>query len=511
MAERRVIAGVLFSLRKAETQPGEEICVVGSNAWLGHWDPQRSVKLSTDADSYPYWSTQEVIWLLDDDTGFAEFEYKYIRDRRKLGGETVWEEDIPNRRVRLCPVNGKANVWLVGDEFWGETGSTISVCAEQQLSDNHDFTPSTRIFSQNQLSGIDDVPSDTQLAREMSVCSGISRVVSCSVLPEGRSLAVNNSLSPEREPMQDVALNGPMDASPQDNTKSDAPGAFGEAYSVLGDNPIGTGSFGLVWRCVPRTHLFDGNASGGGIVRAVKKITMSKLLPRDIQNLFGHEYREGEIRMHQAVKHPHIIELFQVFQEPHIVSLVMECCLGGDLFDLITSHGAGLPEPGTARMQRHLLEALAFLHAHDIVHRDVKCENVLILEEGKPIEMSTFKLCDLGFAARLGSDSQKLHTKLGSPDNVAPEIARGEAYGAPVDCWAAGVLLYMALAARPPFCAATDLEVLMKVREGNYDLSSGTWQQRSEHAKHVVRRLMTFQAFDRATARDALALGWFKP
>jgi len=515
MVEKRAVVGVLFSLRKAETQPGEEIHVVGSNALLGQWDPQRSVALSTDANSYPCWSTQQVIWLHNHDRGIAEFEYKYIRDRRKLGGGTVWEDNIPNRRARVCLMDGKANVWLVGDETWGKVGHSVTICSEQQLSEDYDFTPSTRNFSQNRLLGIDSVPSETQLAREMSTCSGLSRAVSCSPLPERVSLAVSYSLLPEGEPTQDVTLDGPADASTQDNTGCGAPGTFDEAYVILGESPIGTGSFGLVWRCAPRAqHLSGipgGDAAGGGTARAVKRITMSKLLPRDVQNLFGHDHREGEIRMHQAFKHPHVIELYEVFHEPHIVSLVMECCLGGDLFDLIASHGAGLPEPGTARMQRHLLEALAFLHEQGVAHRDVKCENVLIVEQGKPMERNTFKLCDLGFAARLGGDSQKLHTRLGSPDNVAPELARGEAYGTPVDCWAAGVLLYMALAARPPFYAATDIEVLKKVREGKYDVSSGTWQRISEHAKHVVCRLMAFQACSRASARDALALEWLKP
>lgn len=519
MAEQRAVAGVLFCLGKAETQPGEEIRVVGSSALLGQWDPQRSVALSTDARSYPYWSTQQVIWLHGDDTGIAEFEYKYIRDRRKLGGGTVWEDGIPNRRVRVCLMDGKANVWLVGDETWGKIGSTIRPCSERQLSSDLDFTPSTRIFSQNRLADNDDLPRETRLAREMSACSGLSRAVSCNLLPEGASLSVSNSLLPEGEATQDAVFDGPKDASSHENTGKTGrgePGTFDEAYVVVGDSPIGTGSFGLVWRCAPRAQhtsaIPGGDAAGGGeTARAVKRITMSKLLPRDVRNLFGYEHREGEIRMHQTLKHPYVIELYEVFHEPHIVSLVMECCLGGDLFDVIASHGKGLPEPGTARMQRHLLEALAFLHLHSVVHRDVKCENVLVLEEGKPMERSTFKLCDLGFAARLGGVSQKLHTRLGSPDNVAPEIARGESYSTPVDCWAAGVLLYMALAARPPFYAATDIEVLKKVKEGNYDLSSGIWQQTSGHAKHVVRRLMAFQANSRASAREALALEWLSP
>jgi len=497
--------GVLFSLRRAETQFGEEIRVVGSNALLGQWDPQRSIALSPDANSYAYWSTQQVIWLHNHDTEVAEIEYKYIRDRRKLGGGTVWEEDIPNRRAKVCLMDGKANVWLVRDETWGKVGSSVSICSEEQLSDDYDLTPST--------SG--SVPSEITLAGEMSTCSGLPRAMSCSLLPEGLLPAVSNSLLPEGEPTQDVTLDQPADASPLDNTGRGDPGTFDEAYVVLGESQIGTGRFGQVWRCVPRAQhlssILGGDTASGGTARAVKRITTSKLLPRDIRNLFGHEHREGEIRMHQALKHPHIIELYEVFDEPHIVSLVMECCLGGDLFDLIDSHGTGLPEPGTARMQRHLLEALAFLHGHGVVHRDVKCENVLILEQGKPMERSTFKLCDLGFAARLGGDSQKLHTKLGSPSHVAPELVRGEAYGVPVDCWAAGVLLYIALSAQSPFYAATDIEVLKKVRDGKYDVSSGTWQQISEHAKHVVCRLMAFQAFSRASARDALALEWLTP
>ena len=108
----------------------------------------------------------------------------------------------------------------------------------------------------------------------------------------------------------------------------------------------------------------------------------------------------------------------------------------------------------------HLLSALHFLHSQPVVHRDVKCENVLLAKENVPPELNVFKLCDFGFAARPRAPSYRLTTRMGSPDTVAPEVVRGEAYWTPVDCWAAGVLLYMSLSATPPFYAQSDAEAL---------------------------------------------------
>jgi len=227
-----------------------------------------------------------------------------------------------------------------------------------------------------------------------------------------------------------------------------------------------------------------------------------------MDNLFGRDGFEGEIHMHLRLKHPHIVAMHEVFDAPGIVSLVMECCRGGDLFDLIKGSCMGLPEPGAARALRHLLNALAFLHSILIVHRDVKCENVLCAERGLPIERSTFKLCDFGFAACLKSADGFLQTRLGSPDAVAPEVVKGQMYSTPVDCWAAGVLLYMALSASSPFWDKTDTEVLRKVKKGEYRLSGPKWDRVSREAKDVVRRLLTYNPAMRVSAAQALGLPW---
>lgn len=210
--------------------------------------------------------------------------------------------------------------------------------------------------------------------------------------------------------------------------------------------------------------------------------------------------------MHLGLTHPHVVKLYEVFEDADVVSLVMERCNGGDLFDLIASHAdkGGLTETCSARVQVHLLSALAFLHDIPVVHRDVKCENVLLSQKGIPPEQNTYKLCDFGFAARPEPPEYRLSTRMGSPDTVAPEVVRGHAYWTPVDCWAAGVLLYMSLSATPPFYATSDAEVLQKVKHCLYKMEGSRWEHVSGESKSLIRQLMCAEQSSRATAQQAL-------
>lgn len=284
---------------------------------------------------------------------------------------------------------------------------------------------------------------------------------------------------------------------------------FEDVYSIVGEEPIGEGSFGLVWSCLRKTMVRGGDDQ----LRAVKRISKRNLAQRDVRNLFGDEGVEGEIRMHFRLKHRHIVAMHEVFDDSSTVSLVMEVCRGGDLFDMITDyadkHDSGLPEMATARVLRHLLRALKFLHDLHIVHRDVKCENVLLLEKGQDIKVGTYKLCDFGFAAEEKEETgRKLKSRLGSPDTVAPEVIKGEQYSTPVDCWAAGVLLFMALSATPPFWANSDVGVLQRVRAGQYHFSHARWTRISDEAKDLVRMLLEYQPSNRASATQLLELPW---
>mmetsp|Transcript_12846 Transcript_12846/g.36505 ORF Transcript_12846/g.36505 Transcript_12846/m.36505 type:complete len:549 (-) Transcript_12846:389-2035(-) len=540
-----ISVGVVFNLVCAETEPGEEIALAGASAVLGGWDPERAVSLSTNTLTFPKWSTNVLWFSLPSPAALPlRLEYKYLRDRRKLGGSLSWEESIPNRSVCISSCSIEV-AWLVHDMSWESLEVVLhqglapalkaqpEACLKRQISpewsggpedaeagDDDDslrgelFTPTCRTIepatSMCSLAWGSLAP--PEMAREESATSlhrwSASSLAEC----QNETPAGNTDLAPPGTGMRkntSVSLlpDSPQPECPCEDADRLAPTAsalaFEATYAIVGEKPLGEGSFGLVWSCRLRS-----SAMGNPGIRAVKRIRKALLKPRDIDNLFGRDGLEGEIHMHLRLKHPHVVAMHEVFNAPTIVSLVMECCEGGDLFDLITASRLGLPESSAARALRHLLSALAFLHGLLIVHRDVKCENLLCAERGLPIERSTFKLCDFGFAASLRAAGGQLRTRLGSPDAVAPEVVIGARYSTPVDCWAAGVLLYMSLSASSPFWDKTDAEVLRKVKKGEYKLSGPKWDRISCEAKDVVRQLLTYNPSVRITAQRALGMAW---
>jgi len=221
---------------------------------------------------------------------------------------------------------------------------------------------------------------------------------------------------------------------------------------------------------------------------------------------------DGEIATHMTMKHPHIVELFEYFDDSHTVTMVLEYCHGGDLFDAIVRQsrvtGCGLPEHQAVVATRHTLSALAYVHRQQVVHRDLKCENILLARAGVPLERNVFKLCDFGFAAH--DRGEGLKDRLGSPDTVAPEIVAGSRYSFSADLWSMGTLVYMMLSATSPFKAATDADVLRKVRAGCYSLNGALWDSISAPPKHVVTSLMIIDPNLRPSAEETLQKAWLK-
>lgn len=233
-------------------------------------------------------------------------------------------------------------------------------------------------------------------------------------------------------------------------------------------------------------------------------------------NLLGREDGSGgEIPLHSGLQHPNLVILHHVLEDKQTVAMVMECCHGGDLFDAITVPGRGtqaLPEKGARRACRDVLSALQYLHENGIAHRDIKCENVLLLHASPPtpIEWNCFKLCDFGFATRCPRGETPLRCMLGSPETVAPEVVHGIPYGGKADVWSTGVILFSMLVAASPFSSSSDRKTLSRVRQGAYSLSTPRWATVSEQAKDMVRTLMCFDQFERPEPAAALQHPWLQ-
>ncbi|KAK3638870.1 hypothetical protein LTR56_012783 [Elasticomyces elasticus] len=170
-----------------------------------------------------------------------------------------------------------------------------------------------------------------------------------------------------------------------------------------------------------------------------------------------------EVEMLKSVSHPSLIHLKACEYQPTRALLVLTYCPGGDLFELASQKRDVLTPHMVQRMFAELVSAVRYLHAHWIVHRDIKLENVLVnmrdlqsitdpLEHSRPI----ITLTDLGLSRRVPQPpaSPLLTTRCGSEDYAAPEILLGQPYdGRQTDAWALGVLLYALMEGRLPFDA----------------------------------------------------------
>jgi eukaryotic-like serine/threonine-protein kinase len=156
------------------------------------------------------------------------------------------------------------------------------------------------------------------------------------------------------------------------------------------------------------------------------------------------------------LRHPHIVQVYQVGQHGGVPFLALEFVGGGTLAQRLA--GGPLPPRQAAQLLEALARAVQHAHRHGVVHRDLKPANVLLTEEGQP------KVADFGLARQPGPALTATGAVLGTPSYMAPEQAAGEAVGPAADVYALGAVLYEALTGRPPFRAASALETLGQVR-----------------------------------------------
>ncbi|KAH7883635.1 kinase-like protein [Phlebopus sp. FC_14] len=175
-----------------------------------------------------------------------------------------------------------------------------------------------------------------------------------------------------------------------------------------------------------------------------------------------HEYwEEGKI----VKGHPNICQLLDFFEDNHYYYLVLPSTIRErhpnepppptDLFDLVEAYPEGLPPASIRSYLGQLADALCFLHAHGIVHRDVKDENVVLSPEGRCI------LIDFGSSGLVRKHGWD--TFSGTLDYAGPEILRGERYhGKEQDVWAFGVMSYVLLVGECPFLTAAEAQEGLK-------------------------------------------------
>ncbi|KAF5403047.1 hypothetical protein PHET_03322 [Paragonimus heterotremus] len=199
-----------------------------------------------------------------------------------------------------------------------------------------------------------------------------------------------------------------------------------ERYTVL--ECIGEGSFGRVYR---------GRVKDNGQIVAMKFIPKVGKSEKSLKNL------KREIGIMQSMHHANIIEMKDTFETEREVVAITDYA-EGDLFQVIEDDGQ-LSEEIVRSIACQLVSALYYLHAHRILHRDMKPQNILLGQEG------VIKLCDFGFARVMNLNSMVLTSIKGTPLYMAPELVQEKPYDHTADLWALGCILYELFVGKPPF------------------------------------------------------------
>ncbi|KAF3927047.1 hypothetical protein ABW21_db0208551 [Orbilia brochopaga] len=291
---------------------------------------------------------------------------------------------------------------------------------------------------------------------------------------------------------------------------------------------IGRGSFAAV---------YQGVHSQTKALVAIKSVLRSKLNRKLLDNL------ESEIQILKSIDHPHIVALLDCQKSHTYIHLVMEYCSLGDLQlfirkrdrlhtlpDLVAmsqkypSTGGGLNEVIIRHFLQQLASALEFLRNRNLIHRDIKPQNLLleppvvtygelgpysegfmdekrkIPEAGLP-DLPVLKIADFGFARNLPSTTMA-DTLCGSPLYMAPEILRYEKYDAKADLWSLGTVLYEMIVGKPPFRAKNHVDLIRKIEKNDDYIKFPEDITVTDALKSLTRRLLKKGPVERISFND---------
>jgi len=201
---------------------------------------------------------------------------------------------------------------------------------------------------------------------------------------------------------------------------------------------------------------------------------------------------------------PHIVRLYDVFEEPDHVYLIMEEMKGGDLLTRIGDKEV-YSEKDAREVCRIIFQAMDYIHKMRIAHRDIKPENVLLVEQGND---TSIKIADFGFAKKVNKPNS-LRTLCGTAQYVAPEVLelKDTGYDTVADMWSVGVVVYILLGGYAPFEGPVD-QLAQAIIGGQYEFHEKYWDEISLDAKDMISNLLQIDPDVRYSADDALQCPW---
>ena len=250
-----------------------------------------------------------------------------------------------------------------------------------------------------------------------------------------------------------------------------------------------------------------GEGTFGSVIKAKHKLTNElvaiKIIPKS--NFLKNDDLKKEAEILKELDHPNIIKIFELYDTESDFYIVQELCNGGDLFSKIKDEG-GQSEITTGIIIFQILSAVNYLHQRNLMHRDLKLENIL-LENSQYSNNIYVKIIDFGTAKFYSNNKEKEIT--GTPFYIAPEVLNGN-YSEKCDAWSIGVIIYAILSGKLPFGGSNKLEVFTNIKNANYDLKMYPFNVVSKEIKDLIQKLLIKNPDERLSVKNALEHDFFK-
>eukprot|EP00755_Sulcionema_specki_P000655 Sspe_Gene.25573::Locus_10313_Transcript_1_1_Confidence_1.000_Length_2614::g.25573::m.25573/K20606/ANP1; mitogen-activated protein kinase kinase kinase ANP1 len=263
---------------------------------------------------------------------------------------------------------------------------------------------------------------------------------------------------------------------------------------------IGSGSFGTVYK---------GLDMDNGCQIAIKEMDFPHDLNTNEQAKSQLKCLTQEIRLLSTLTHPNIVKYLGMERRDLTICIFTEYVSGGSILALLHKYGR-LGEAISLKYTRQILSGLEFLHNKDVVHRDIKCANVLVDSGG------SIKLADFGNARQLTNlddgPGTIPRTLSGSPYWMAPEVIRQTGHGKPADVWSVGATVVEMVTGKPPCSRLDPFQAMYYVGQTDdlQEILPGTEDGVTEMLRAFLERCFVRKMEDRATVPELQSDPWLR-
>jgi len=315
-------------------------------------------------------------------------------------------------------------------------------------------------------------------------------------MPSGHAVTSRRALYPEQQaPLSSSNSSGPSVHSNIHYEKFRGNGKYDLNQTITNKKNnrrfyltelLGKGGFAKVYLCRRITY------KDGMVIDAKEKLACKVVQKESIKKQHQRDKMTLEIKLHQRLSHPNIVQFSANFEDDRRVFVILEYCQNRSLMEVSKRRGT-LTQPELRYYMKQFLSALIYIHDLNILHRDLKLSNILL---GKHM---VIKLADFGLAVQVTADHQKRTTLCGTPNYIAPEILMKVGHGKPADVWSAGVVMFALLIGTPPFETNSLKATYSRIKNNHYEMPA---EYTNQAAGDMIKNMLSAKPEHRKTVHQ---------